>query len=155
MPTPQFILDIRASIGHSPLWLPGVSAVVFNEHGEVLLGRRADNGRWTLITGIPEPAEDPAAAAVREIEEETGVRARVQRVVSCGAIGPMTYPNGDECSFMDITFRCEVISGEARVNDDESTQVGWFSVEALPENLNERHRRSITLALPVRGETVF
>ena len=37
---------------------------------------------------------------------------------------------------MDITFRCRAVGGEARVNDDESLEVGWFAVDALPE-LNE------------------
>jgi hypothetical protein len=34
---------------------------------------------------------------------------------------------------MDTTFRCRAVGGEARVNDDESLQVGWFDVDALPE----------------------
>jgi hypothetical protein len=34
---------------------------------------------------------------------------------------------------MDITFRCRAVGGEARVNDDESLEVAWFPVDALPE----------------------
>jgi 8-oxo-dGTP pyrophosphatase MutT (NUDIX family) len=45
MPTPQFVLDLRAKIGHQMLWLPGVTAVVFDDDGRVLLVQRADNGR--------------------------------------------------------------------------------------------------------------
>ena len=40
--------------------LPGVSAVVFDDEGRVLLGRRADTGKWSVIGGIPEPGEQPA-----------------------------------------------------------------------------------------------
>ena len=36
------------------------------------------------------------------------------------------------CQFMDITFRCRALGGEARVHDDESLEVGWFEVDALP-----------------------
>ncbi|MFF3144390.1 hypothetical protein ACFVRU_22365, partial [Streptomyces sp. NPDC057927] len=46
------------------------------------------------------------------------------------------YENGDTCQYMDTTFRCRAVGGEARVNDDESLDVGWFAVDALPE-LNE------------------
>ena len=33
MPTPDFIREIRATAGHQLLWLPGVSAVVFDDEG--------------------------------------------------------------------------------------------------------------------------
>ncbi|OMI90760.1 NUDIX hydrolase [Streptomyces sp. BBFR25] len=133
MTTPDFIRDLRASAGHQLLWLPGVTAVVFDDEGRVLLGRRSDNGRWSLIGGIPEPGEQPAACAVREVEEETAVQCVVERLVLVQALKPVTYDNGDVCQFMDITFRCRAVGGEARVNDDESLEVGWFAVDALPD----------------------
>lgn len=107
MATPDFIRDLRRSAGHQLLYLPGVSAVVFDDQGRVLLGRRADNGRWSVIGGIPEPGEEPADCAVREVLEETNVRCVPERVVLVhGRHEPITYPNGDICQFMDITFRC-------------------------------------------------
>ncbi|MBM7092782.1 NUDIX domain-containing protein, partial [Streptomyces sp. S12] len=75
----------------------------------------------------------PAVCAVREVEEETAVRCVVERVVLVQALSPVTYGNGDTCQFMDITFRCRAVGGEARVNDDESLDVGWFEPDALPE----------------------
>ncbi|OEU88894.1 NUDIX hydrolase [Streptomyces abyssalis] len=133
MSTPEFIRRIRATAGHQLLYLPGVSAVVFDEEGRVLLGRRADTGRWSIIGGIPEPGEQPAAAARREVEEETAVRCVAERVVVVQALEePVTFPNGDICQFMDICFRCRATGGEARVNDDESLDVGWFGLDALP-----------------------
>ena len=136
MATPDFIRTIRASAGHQLLWLPGVTAIVFDDDGRVLLGRRADTGRWSAIGGIPEPGEQPAACAVREVYEETAVRCVAERVVLVQALTPVTYGNGDTCQFMDITFRCRAVGGEACVNDDESLEVGWFPVDSLPE-LNE------------------
>ncbi|MFD0250013.1 NUDIX domain-containing protein [Streptomyces sp. NPDC127113] len=133
MATPDFILDLRATAGQQLLWLPGVTAVVFDDEGRVLLGRRSDNGRWSLIGGIPEPGEQPAACAMREVEEETAVRCVVERLVLVQALNPVTYDNGDVCQFMDVTFRCRAVGGEARVNDDESLEVAWFAVDALPE----------------------
>ncbi|MFG3346225.1 NUDIX domain-containing protein [Streptomyces sp. NPDC048018] len=134
MGTPDFIRDIRASAGHQLLFLPGVSAVVFDDRGRVLLGRRADTGRWAIVGGIVEPGEQPAACAVREVYEETGVRCEVERVVLVQTLRkPIVYPNGDTCQFMDVSFRCRAVGGEARVNDEESTEVGWFALDALPE----------------------
>ncbi|MCS0603859.1 NUDIX domain-containing protein [Streptomyces sp. LP11] len=136
MATPDFIRALRASIDHQPLWLPGVTALVFDDDGRVLLGRRSDTGKWSVIGGIPEPGEQPAACAVREVFEETAVTCVPERVVLVQALKPVTYPNGDVCQYMDITLRCRAVGGEARVNDDESLEVGWFPVDALPD-LNE------------------
>ncbi|MEU8652150.1 NUDIX domain-containing protein [Streptomyces sp. NPDC048737] len=136
MPTPDFIREIRAVAGHQLLWLPGVTALVFDDAGRVLLGRRSDTREWAVIGGIPDPGEQPAVCAVREVFEETAVRCVVERVVLVQALEPVTYDNGDVCQYMDITFRCRAVGGEARVNDDESLEVGWFAVDALPD-LNE------------------
>ncbi|MEU1071417.1 MULTISPECIES: NUDIX domain-containing protein [unclassified Streptomyces] len=133
MATPDFIREIRASAGHQLLFLPGVSVVVFDDEGRVLLGRRVDTGGWSIIGGIPEPGEQPAETAVREVYEEAAVRCVVEKVVLVDALPPVTYPNGDRCQFMDTCFRGRAVGGEARVNDDESLEVGWFPVDALPE----------------------
>ncbi|KAA0941999.1 MULTISPECIES: NUDIX hydrolase [Streptomyces] len=132
MGTPDFIHTIRATAGRQLLWLPGVTAIVLDDEGRVLLGRRADTGRWAVIGGMPDPGEEPAACAVREVYEETGVRCVAERVVLVQALKPITYANGDVCQFMDITLRCRAVGGEARVNDDESLEVAWFAVDALP-----------------------
>ena len=146
MATPDFIREIRASAGHQLLWLPGVSAVVFDEEGRVLLGQRADNHKWALISGIPDPGEQPAVAIVREVYEETGVQCVVERMVAVRSGKQVTYPNGDVCQFMDLCFRARAVGGEARVNDDESLEVGWFALDALP-TMSEYHHFRIKQAL--------
>ena len=133
MATPDFVHTLRASAGKQLLWLPGVSAVVFDDAGRILLGRRSDSGRWAVIAGMPEPGEQPAACAVREVYEETAVRCVVERIVLVRALPPHTYPNDDICQFMDVTVRCRAVDGEARVNDDESLEVGWFAPSAMPD----------------------
>ena len=52
MATPDFVLALREKIGHAPLWLSGVTAVVIrgsHSRHEVLLVRRADTGAWTVL----------------------------------------------------------------------------------------------------------
>ncbi|MFE5614814.1 NUDIX domain-containing protein [Streptomyces sp. NPDC056470] len=142
MGTPDFIRELRVDIGHRLLFLPGASAVVFDDRGRVLLGRRADNGFWSIIGGIVEPGEQPAACAVREVYEETGVRCEVERVLIVQTLRkPVVYPNGDRCQFMDVSFRCRAVGGEARVNDEESTEVAWFDVDDLPQMKRFAHFR--------------
>jgi 8-oxo-dGTP pyrophosphatase MutT (NUDIX family) len=119
------------------LWLSTATAVVLDVEGRVLLGRRADNGRWGPPGGIIDPAEEPADAAAREAFEETGVVAIPERLVAVTVMPPITYPNGDQVRYLDLIFRCRAVGGEARVNDSESVEVGWFSLGALPK-LTER-----------------
>lgn len=154
MPTPDFILELRKKIGHDLLWLPGTTAVVLDGEGRVLLGRRADNGVWTLITGILEPGEQPAVGMVREIFEETSVVAEVEHLAEVYAGGPMEFVNGDRAQFLTLTFRCRYVSGEARVNDDESSEVGWFRLNDLPP-LPAYHQDRLQAALRSSGVPEF
>ena len=154
MAAPDFILKLREKIGHDPLWIPAVRGVVFNDDGHVLLGQRSDNGRWALISGMLEPGEHPAPGLVREIFEETAIVAETERMVTVGVVGPVTFPNGDVCDFLDIVFRCRHVSGEARVNDDESLAVGWFGPGEFPD-LPPAHLRAIERAADPDGAALF
>ena len=133
MPTPEYVRRLRAAVGQDLLLLPGVCAVVFDERDRVLLVRGRETGRWSPIGGILEPGEQPADAVVREVHEETAVHCVPERLVLTEMLRPVTYRNGDRCQFLDLTFRCRSVGGAARVNDDESLEVGWFPVDELPE----------------------
>jgi ADP-ribose pyrophosphatase YjhB (NUDIX family) len=144
MPIPDFILEIRKMIGQHEMWLPGVTAVVSRgsaDEQEVLLVRRADNGAWTPITGIPEIGEEPAAAAAREALEETDVVVSVDRLASTSAHPGIVHANGDRASYLDLTFACSYVSGEAHVADDESMDVRWFPRDGMPEMAESMTRR--------------
>jgi 8-oxo-dGTP pyrophosphatase MutT (NUDIX family) len=132
VPTPDFVLKLREKVGHDLLSLVGVCAVVLDADGRLLLTRRRDTGQWALIGGIVEPGEQPAAAAVREVFEETGVEAEVDRLVSVIADPPGEYPNGDQVQFLTLLFVLRHRAGEAAVSDDENLEVGWFDPNHCP-----------------------
>jgi len=144
VPIPEFVVELRRHIGRAPLWLPSVTAVV-RRGDEVLLVRRADNGRWTPITGIVDPGEEPAVTARREALEETGVTIRVDRLAFVSASEVVEHANGDLAAYLDHTFSCTWLSGDAYVADDESIDVRWFRLENLPD-ISERHRERIEAA---------
>ncbi|HET6530120.1 MAG TPA: NUDIX domain-containing protein [Actinoplanes sp.] len=146
MPISPYVKSLRASVGHGLLLLPGVTAVVFDDTGRVLLGERADTGRWALIAGVMDPGEQPAETIVREVYEETAVHVVPERITSVLSQPTTTYPNGDQCAYVDITFRCRAVGGQARVNDDESLAVGWFALDDLPP-ITELVRHRIECAL--------
>jgi 8-oxo-dGTP diphosphatase len=158
--TPAYITEIRRSYGQGLLLLPGVSAVVLRDDLEpvrrhLLLVRRTDTGRWSLPAGIVEPGEQPAAGIRREVLEETRVEVRVDRLVLLSMDPELVYANGDHCQFVAMTFRCSYLGGEAAVGDEESTEVAWFGVDELPENLSAIQRRRIQVALADQEACVF
>lgn len=142
MPIPEFIVATREKIGTDLMWIPSVVAVVLRDSTddspwavpEVLLVKRADNGAWTPVTGICDPGEEPHHAAVREVEEETGVRSTPAALLGAGAVGPIVHENGDNASYMSIAVRLEPEDPGAVpvVGDDESSEVGWFSIAQMP-----------------------
>lgn len=146
MATPEFVQRLRAQVGGDELlWLPGVNAVVVDEVGRVLLHRRADNGTWSLLSGILDPGEEPADGVVREVLEETGVRVVVERLAGVTVSPPRTYPNGDRAQYLELIFRCRPAGGQAHVADEESIEVGWFPLSDSP--IDERSRHKIAVAL--------
>ncbi len=151
MPTPDFILELRAMVGHYPLWLPGVTALVTDSQKRLLLGQRSDNGRWALPSGIAEPGEEMAAACAREVLEETGIEVEIEDLISINTTPQITYPNGDVTTFVDHFFRCRPLGGTAHAADDESLAVGWFSPEALPEPFAPRTPDLISRAAQQAG----
>lgn len=150
MPTPEFIVTLRQKIGHDPLWLVGVTGYIEDPAGRILLGRRADTGKWALVSGINEPGEEPADTIAREALEETGVSVTVNDLASVRAgTRTITCANGDKVRYLDILFCCTARAQDAasaRVADEESLEVGWFLPDALPEDLSETSRERIALA---------
>jgi ADP-ribose pyrophosphatase YjhB (NUDIX family) len=150
MPIPPFVAQLRARIGTDLLWLPGVTAVVRDDDGRLLLGQRADSGQWALVSGILEPGEEPAEGIAREVLEETGVEIVVEALAAVTTTPELTYGNGDRSAYLDVLFVARAASpaaaAAARVGDDESLAVGWFAPDDLPGDLTGSTRERLALA---------
>jgi len=153
MATPDFILALREKIGHDPLWLSGVTAVVVSED-RVLLVKRADSGAWTAITGIIDPGEQPADAAAREVREEAGIEAIPERLALVHVTGPVVYANGDRTQYLDLVFRFRWHSGDPHPADGENTAARWFPLDDLPP-MSDDMRDRITIAVSDEPATRF
>lgn len=132
MPIPEFVVELRKQVGDAVLWLPAVTAVV-RRVDQLLLVRRSDDGTWSPVTGIIDPGEEPAACAVREAHEETGVEIRVDRLAAVTSGLEVTHVNGDRAIYLDHAFACTWVSGDPYVADDESVDVRWWPTDSLPE----------------------
>ena len=157
MPVPDFVLDLRAKVGHSMLWLSGATAVILRDGvrgPETLLVRRSDDGHWSPVCGIIDPGEDPHVAAIREAAEEAGVEIAVERLAWLNVTEPVVYPNGDVTQYIDHTFRCRWISGDPVPADGEATDARFFALDALPP-MPRMHAERLEVVLADCAETVL
>jgi 8-oxo-dGTP pyrophosphatase MutT (NUDIX family) len=155
VPISDYLRNVRAKVGHDYVFMPGVAAIVFNHEGKILLQRSRDSGMWGIIGGTPDPGEAPAQAAVREIFEETNVKASVDRLIGVFTEVHTHYPNGDVVQYVAIVFLSHALEGEPRINDDESYAVGYYDTNFLPDDLLARHRFYIELAIQNRREAFY
>lgn len=113
-------------------------ALATDDRGHALLVRVApgyrETGRWTLPGGGLDFGEDPAAGAVRELTEETGL---TSRIVSLVFVDSRTQPPRPEANLGEwhgirIVYRVEITGGELRDEIDGSTDAAaWFTREEL------------------------
>ncbi len=145
----NYVQTIRQKIGHDLLVLVGAAAIILNDKNEVLLQQRSDNHKWGVPGGAVEPGEEPAAAVIREVKEETGLTIRPERIVGIygGKSHLINYPNGDQAAITSITFLCRIVEGEPHIDDDETLALGWFAGDNLPDHIMPHHIERIHHAL--------
>jgi ADP-ribose pyrophosphatase YjhB (NUDIX family) len=140
-----FVKRIRQLVGHELLVLPSVAVLPRHNDGRILLVRLIDTDQWATIGGAVEPDESPQDAAVRETEEEAGVRVTLGPIL--GVVGGpefrVTYPNGDVTSYVVTVFDATVAGGTPRPDGDETSEVRWWAPDQLPYD----QMNSLTAAL--------
>lgn len=115
--------------------VPSVNTIVTNDHGQVLLIRRTDNGNWSLPGGKIDLGESLTQAAIRETLEETGVTCEIT-----GIAGIYTNPkhlieytsNGEVRQEFTIVLTGRPISGKPTTSD-ESSHVEWANYDSLDQ----------------------
>lgn len=131
--------------------VPSVTAAVRHEDGRLLLIHRVDNDYWALPGGAMELGESVADAAVREVEEETGVEVELVGLVGIytdpGHV--MAYDDGEVRQEFSVCFHARVISGEPRHDSTETKAAKWVDtadVVGLNIHPSMRHRIEDALA---------
>ena len=124
----------------------GCSAAIFDEHGRILLTRRADNGQWCLPGGRMESGESAAEACEREVLEETGLRVRVRRLVGVYSHPDqlVIYPDGNKAHIVALHFVADVIGGELGLSN-ETIDFGYFTMDEIQSmELLGRHKERVS-----------
>ncbi|QAT39872.1 NUDIX hydrolase [Clostridium sp. JN-9] len=134
----NYIMDLRSIVGHRTLLQVGVSVIVEDNKGRILLQKRGDNHCWGYAGGSVELDKKVEDAAKRELFEETGLTANSLELfgVFSGEDTHYIYPNGDEVSNVDIVFICKDYYGELIRQEDEVEQLKFFDIEELPKQIS-------------------
>jgi ADP-ribose pyrophosphatase YjhB (NUDIX family) len=107
--------------------VPSVTAAVRDDAGRILLIHKIDNDFWALPGGAMEVGESVADAAIREVQEETGVLVELTGLVGIytdpGHV--MAYDNGEVRQEFSVCFHARPISGEPREDGTETKAAKW------------------------------
>jgi len=115
-------------IGKIPLL--AVDAIIYNEKGIVLIKRKNPpfEDKWALPGGFLEYGETVEDAVIREVEEETGLNTKVERL-----LGVYSKPNRDPRGhIVSIVFVCREIGGKLNASSD-ARDVKRFEIDSIPE----------------------
>lgn len=101
----------------------GAVCAVLDDDGRVLLSRRGDLNVWNLPGGRLDSGEKLVDAAAREVREETGIVAQVERAVG------LYYLRG--WNRLNVLYAGWPLGGQLRTTD-ESRANAWFDLKHLP-----------------------
>ncbi len=122
--------------------LPAAAALVLDYDRRVLLVKRGilpNKGMWCLPIGFAEIGETIAQAALRELQEETGLTGRVSRLIDADS-----WSSGFYGDLLVVTFEVEKVSGVETPGDD-AEDVGYFPIDRLPPLAFPSNEKAIRL----------
>lgn len=123
----------------------GAAAVIFDAQGRVLLVKHTYGKlNWDLPGGAAEAAESAAETALREVREETGLHAVVERMV-----GQVYYDRRYDMHH--FVFVCRT-AGAPVVNSPEISEWGYWPVDQLPRPISDFTVRRIQAAAGLQVE---
>ena len=101
---------------------------------------------WSLPKGHVEAGETREQAAVREVEEETGIRGRI--LASLGAIDFWFVADGRRIHKTVHHFLMEQTGGELSADDPEVVEVQWIPLSEVSSRLAYADERRLMELVP-------
>lgn len=133
----NYIKEIRKKIGHDAIFMPAVGAIIYQD-GKILLQKRQDNEKWAIHGGAIELGESCLQALERELKEEINIKPIQPKLfgVYAGEDFYNEYSNGDKIYELLTVFWVESYEGNLQEDNEEVTELKWFSIENLPGEIH-------------------
>lgn len=129
----SYIKGIREKVGDMNIILNATAVVIVNQKNEILLQKRSDNQLWGLPGGLIEMNETLETAAIREVKEETNLDIEISKFIGVFVNPFMRWKVKDSARVYSFAFLGNVIGGDLKVNDHESIEFAYYSLENLPQ----------------------
>jgi len=127
--TLTYQVKIDAYIPVPPTHTTGVGAIVINDKNEILLVRdriSSNHSIYKLPGGMVEHADKLSDAVEREVYEETGIKAKLIKMVSVLNSHPYRFNKSN----MYIVFQLEALSYEINIIDTHEIELAlWLPIE--------------------------
>jgi ADP-ribose pyrophosphatase YjhB (NUDIX family) len=130
----------------------GCCVAAFDQAGRILLIRRSDTGRWALPGGYAEVNSSPSANALRELREETGFEASIERLL--GVFDNRAFASTSPYHFYTLLFRARLTGGSAQTSA-ETSAVEFFPAEGMPGEMSRFQRAMVDWAFADRPAPAF
>jgi ADP-ribose pyrophosphatase YjhB (NUDIX family) len=117
-----------------------VRAVVFNNDNKILLVREKVDGCWSLPGGWADIGYTPTQIAEKECFEEAGMTVKASKLIAVMDKTAQQMPPEFEYVYK-LFIRCEPLDNRISIGE-ETTDVGWFSENDLPELSKPRNLES-------------
>lgn len=122
----------------------GADAAVFDDDGRILLVRRTDDDKWGLVAGWVDPNESPEQTVVRELAEEAGVEACVEKLV--GVFFREARADEHPHSTVSVLYLCAMTGGELRPLLHEVSEVAWKDIDEIATGDWHHHHEQLARA---------
>ena len=126
------IVRVFASETGYPTPKVDIRSVMFRGDNEVLLVQeKVDHNNWTLPGGWADVGCTPFEAAIKEAEEETGLRVKPVRLLA--VLDKRKHPHPPQPWYVYKMFiQCRIEGGELKQVTPETCGARWFGKDELP-----------------------
>lgn len=142
MPKKDYFDDPHAPAANS--LVVAVAVFIRDDDGRLLMIQRSDNQLWALPGGAQDIGETTREAAIREVQEETGISIEITGIsgIYSDPRHVIAYDDGEVRQEFSIVFRGQPVERHDAVRrSEESTNVAWVDRADVPSLEIDRSMR--------------
>lgn len=139
----------KSQVHDQELWHASAFVWIYNSKGEVLLQLRSEDKRsfpgvWDVsVAGHMSAGDKPEETAIREIEEEIGIKVTADELTQIGNVSDIVpwLPDKKHPEFCWVfVLPKDVTTDSLNIQTDELNDIKWISIDQLEADLQDPER---------------